>query len=55
MLSFVPDGIKKVSYAASIGLNDIPDSLAPRYGELLGRFDNISVRERAGAELLYKK
>lgn len=53
MLSFVPDNKIKVSYAASIGLPEIPEKLIPTYKALLNRFDNISVRERQGADLLY--
>lgn len=52
MLSFVPDGKKKYSYAASIGLSVIPKSLREKYKFLLSRFDGIAVREQQGADLL---
>lgn len=52
MLDFVPDGIPKISYAASIGLNEIPDDLVGTYQKLLSRFQAISVREKQGAQLL---
>lgn len=52
LLNFVPDEIKKVSYAASIGLNAIPDSLVPQYRNTLRRFHAVSVRESAGADLI---
>lgn len=52
MLDFVPDDIPKVSYAASIGLNEIPDELVGTYQKLLSRFRAISVRENQGAQLL---
>jgi hypothetical protein len=43
---------KKISYAASIGLSDIPESLIDTYKELLSDFDHVSVREETGKELL---
>ena len=52
MLDFVPDDILKISYAASIGLNQIPDDLISTYQKLLSRFHAISVREKQGAQLL---
>lgn len=51
-LNFVPKGVKKVSYAASIGLPVIPNDLVPKYSALLNDFDAISVREAVGKELL---
>jgi len=55
LLDFVPDNVARVSYAASIGLNDIPNSLAEHYKENLARFQAISIREKAGSELLMQK
>lgn len=55
MLDFVPEKVRKVSYAASIGLNEIPDVLVPKYREYIGRLDNVSVREDKGKELLFHK
>lgn len=52
MLDFVPDDIPKISYAASIGLNDILGDLVETYKRLLTRFHAISVREKQGASLL---
>lgn len=53
MLSFVNSAtIKKISYAASIGLNDIPVDLRTEYTKYLSDFSRISVREEDGAELL---
>ena len=43
---------KKVSYAASIGLDYIPDTLVPQYKDYLSRFSSISVREKKAKELL---
>jgi hypothetical protein len=55
MLTFVPDGVRKISYAASIGLNDIPNELVDAYRSNLQRLDFISVRENKGRDLLLKK
>ena len=54
-LNFVPKGVKKISYAASIGLPAIPNHLVPQYTELLNDFNAISVRELAGKELLNRQ
>ena len=45
MLDFVPDNIRKISYAASVGLNSIPKELVSNYKKYIGRIDSISVRE----------
>lgn len=55
MLSFVPDKTKKLSYAASIGLNDIPETLVGEYSRLLSRLSAVSVRENNGQELLQSR
>lgn len=55
MLSSVPDKITKFSYAASVGLNDIPETLTSEYSRLLSRLSAVSVRENNGKELLQKK
>lgn len=53
MLDFVDDeSIKKISYAASIGLPQIPDDLLTTYKMYLSKFDAISIREEAGQKLL---
>ena len=44
--------IRKVSYAASIGLTHIPDNMVDVYKSLLNDFEYISVRESKGAELI---
>ena len=55
MLQFVPEQTKKISYAASVGLNDIPEHLIKEYNKLLQRFSSISVREKQGGDLLKEK
>lgn len=52
LLNFVPDDIPKISYAASIGLDEIPGALTQTYKKLLTSFHAISVREKQGARLL---
>lgn len=47
--------LRKVSYAASIGLNAIPENLIGEYKRLLSDFSFISVREETGAQLLKYK
>lgn len=53
-LDFVLDSRKKNSYAASFGLEDIPNSLCNQYEYLLNDFNNISVREKTGADTILK-
>lgn len=52
MLQFAPDGALKISYAASIGSNTIPEDLQSLYRELLSRYNHISVRENSGKEVV---
>ena len=52
LLNFVPDGLPKYSYAASIGFNYIPKTLFQLYKDNLLRFKAISVREQQGCNLL---
>lgn len=53
--SFANSDTRKVSYAASIGLNVIPDNLVQKYKEHLKGFYAISVREEEGEKLLKEK
>lgn len=52
MLHFAPDNALKISYAASIGANAIPDELNLRYKELLSRYAHIAVRENSGKQII---
>ena len=52
--AFAGSRTRKVSYAASIGLNNIPAELVPKYKEHLETFHAVSVRETEGRELLKK-
>ena len=51
-LGFVPDHIKKISYAASIGMSDIPADKLEDFQEKINRFQSISVRESRAKELV---
>ncbi len=46
---FLPTGIRRISYAASLGDNQIPFEQAPAFKELIDRMDQVSVREEDGA------
>lgn len=54
MLHFASNESLKISYAASIGANDIPKDLYPLYKELLDRYKYISVRETSGVDVIRK-
>lgn len=51
-LTFVPEGKRKVSYAASIGKNELTESQREFFKKVLEDFFAISVRERDTVELL---
>lgn len=51
-LDFVSDNKKKNSYAASFGFERIPQEYEYEYLNLLKHFNNISVRERQGENIL---
>lgn len=53
--TFAKPETRKISYAASIGLNDLPEDLVPEYKRLLSDFSAISIREDEGKELLKKR
>lgn len=52
LLHFAPEKALKISYAASFGVKDIPQSLHFLYKKLLDRYSFISVREASGVELV---
>lgn len=51
-LNFIDRNNYKASYAASIGLQNIPEELELYYREMLTDFKNISIREKSGAKEL---
>lgn len=52
MLCFAGEHTRKISYAASIGINVLDDAQKKLFRSSIRDFDGISVRERAAAELL---
>lgn len=55
MGAYVSDPVRKISYAASIGLNDIPDDMVENYKHNLSTFHAVAVRENEGMELLSQR
>lgn len=53
-LSFVPDNIRKISYATSFGVSSLPQKQAESAKAFLPRMDFLSVREKSGQELVKK-
>lgn len=52
LLDFVTNDSKKISYAASLGIDRIEECRTEQYRELIGKYRSLSVREsRAGMEL----
>ncbi len=49
---FVPDGVRLVSYAASMGNNRVPERLRDEVRRLLGRFDHLAVREESARPVI---
>ena len=50
-LSFLKDG-KGISYAASFGVDDLPEEYAPQLAEIGKHFKAVSVREASGKKIL---
>lgn len=55
MGEYVSEHIRKISYAASIGLNDIPIDLVNIYKNNLSSYYAVAVREEEGKKLLKKR
>ena len=51
-LQFVPDNIRKISYASSFGVKDIPWYQRRRTAAFLKRIEYISMRENRGSEIV---
>ena len=51
-LGFVTNPNKKYSYAASVGIKEIPDELEEKYKDLLKGFRNLCVREQESLKLV---
>ena len=51
-LMFAKDSnIRKISYAASLSMDKIPDDMCPIYKKYLSNIDRISIREDVGVEI----
>lgn len=55
MGAHVQKDVRKISYAASIGLNDIPEDLVETYKSNLSSYYSVAVREQEGKDLLKSK
>lgn len=53
-LAFVNESTKKVAYAPSIGISDIPIQYQRQFIEYVNRFNFLSVREEQGVEIIKK-
>ena len=53
-LTFAPKGTKKISYASSFGVSEIPPTAQPVFKACLNDFDAISVRELTGVAIVNK-
>ena len=51
-LMFVPDDIKKISYASSFGVGQIPWYQKKRTAQFINRIDYVSMRENRGKEIV---
>lgn len=52
LLAQLPSKIARMSYAASIGMNAIPEKLKPVYKSSLSQYVGVSVREKSAVALL---
>lgn len=53
-LMFAPKNVKKISYASSFGVDEIPTKYENIYKRMLSNLDNISVREDTGTTIVEK-
>lgn len=53
-LDFAPAEAKKIAFAASFGIETVPEAFQSEIKELLSCYDAISVREQAGIDILHK-
>lgn len=51
-LSFVPDEVRKISYATSFGVPKIPNYLVKKTASFLNRFDKLAAREASGQAIV---
>lgn len=51
-LMFVPNDVKKASYATSMGVSQIPNYTHKRLKQFISRMDYVSVREETGKQII---
>lgn len=51
-LSFVPEGVKRIAYAPSIGIGKLEKSDQKMYRDFLCKMDSLSCREISGCEII---
>lgn len=51
-LSFVPNNVKKIAYATSFGVSEIPSDQTEKAREFLSRIDYLSAREETGRQII---
>lgn len=51
-LNWVPDDVKKISYATSFGFSTIPEKYEEKYKKFLNRIDCLSTREDSGQKII---
>lgn len=54
-LQFVPEGVKRISYAPSMGVNAIPESCVETLNRYIRSFDSVSIREESGRQIIKEK
>ena len=53
-LDFVPNGKRRISYASSIGISDMPEKYTWDFRRMISNIDYVSVRETTGAKIIKK-
>ena len=51
-LNWVPEKVKKIAYATSFGIGNIPQKYTEKYRQYLTRIDYLSARETSGQEII---
>lgn len=51
-LTFTPDKVKRIAYASSFGIDNLPDEYSVKYTCWLSRYNYISTREESGAKIV---
>lgn len=53
-LEWVPDGIRKIAYATSIGVKEVPWFQVKKNRRFMKRFDFMALREQSACDLVYR-